>query len=422
VAPEGFDLGIRREDKNRWERRTPLTPLHVRELVRDFGRRVAVQPSPHRVYADAEFAAAGATLAEDLRGCRVILGVKEVPPDLLIPDRPYLFFSHVIKGQDYNMPLLRRVLDRRCTLIDYETIVDRHGNRLIFFGRHAGYAGMIDGLWTLGRRMLARGVETAFAPVQPAHAYTSLSAAGEFLTETVGRRIREVGVRPELHPLVVGFTGGGNVSEGAQQILGHLPVVEVAPDELPALAGRRNLSRHAVYQVVFRRDDRRDFARHLPHLTVLVNGIYWEPGQERLVTRDALAGLWAGGTRPRLEVIADISCDVEGSIEATLRATTPDDPVFVYDVETGRAVDAFDGNGPAIMAVDNLPAEIPRDASDHFGDSLFPFVEGLVSADFGRPFEHLALPAAVLGATVAHHGELTPRYRYLEEALRKAGP
>lgn len=411
-----IDLGIRREDKNRWERRTPLTPLHVRELVRDHGRRVAVQPSPVRVYTDEEYRAAGAVVTEDLADCHIILGVKEIPLDRLVPGRPHLFFSHVIKGQPHNMPLLQRLLDLRCTLIDYETIVDQDGQRLIFFGRHAGYAGMIDGLWALGRRMAALGLDTAFAEVRPAHAYPSLAAAGAALAGPVAERIREQGVRPELHPLVIGFTGGGNVSQGAQRILDHLPVVDVAPDDLPALADRPELSRHAVYKVVFRSHHRDHFARHLPHLTVLVNGIYWEPGLPRLVTRADLTALWARG-RPRLAVIADVSCDVGGSIEATLRSTTPDDPVYVYEPATGAARSGFEGHGPVIMAVDNLPAELPRDASDHFGDSLFPFVDRLAMADFAVPFERLALPAALRGATVTHQGELTPRYRYLESAL-----
>jgi alpha-aminoadipic semialdehyde synthase len=414
------DLGIRLEDKNRWERRAPLTPAHVQELVREHGLRVVVQPSAQRVYADDEYRAAGAVVDPDLSACRVILGVKEVPPEALIPGKAYLFFSHTIKGQAYNMGLLRAALARRVTLIDYEPILDRHGRRLIFFGRHAGYAGMIDALWALGQRMLADGFETSFAAVRPALAWGSVEAASDFLAHDVARRIRERGLHRELYPLVVGFTGGGNVSQGAQEIFDRLPVVEINPDELPALADDRATSRRAVYKVVFRRDDRVDFARHLPYLTMLVNGIYWEPHEPRLVTRRDLRALWAPGP-PRLRVIADITCDIEGSIEATVRATTPDDPVFVYDPDTGAATPGVRGRGPVVLAVDNLPAEIPRDASEKFGDSLFPFVSRLVAADYDVPFELLSLPAAVVGAVVTHGGELAPRYRYLEDALRKAG-
>lgn len=415
------DIGIRREDKNRWEQRAPLTPAHVEELVREQGRSVAVQPSPLRIYADEEYRAAGARLQEDLGDCRVVLGVKEVPPRLLQPEKPYLIFSHVIKGKAANMPLLRQALERRCTLIDYEMIVDGAGRRLIFFGRHAGYAGLVDALCALGQRLLTEGIETPFAAVRPAHTYRSVDEAVEFLTTTVGRRIREQGIHPALRPLVVGFTGEGNVSRGAQEIFDRLPMVEVAPDALPTLAAEPSLSHHAVYKVVLRREACVNFARHLPYLTVLVNGIYWKPGQARLVAREDLRKLWRAEAQPRLRILADISCDVEGSIEATVRTTTPDDPVFVYDPLTGEARSGVAGRGPVVLAVDNLPAEFPRDSSEHFGDSLFPFLAPLLTANYQANFAHLALPASLLGAVITHRGALTPRYRHLEEALRKAG-
>jgi alpha-aminoadipic semialdehyde synthase len=416
-----IDIGIRREDKNRWERRAPLTPEHVHELVYERGLSVAVQPSPLRIFSDEEYRQGGAALEEDLSNCRVMLGVKEVPPRLLLPAKPYLFFSHVVKGQLSNMPLLRRILELRCTLMDYEMILNRYGKRLIFFGRHAGYAGMVDALWALGQRMLAEGFETSLAVVRPAHTYRSVDEAADFLAATVGRRIRQEGLKPALHPLVVGFTGGGNVSQGAQEILDRLPTVEVHPEDLPSLASASGLSRKAVYKVLFRRDDRIDFARHLPHLTVLLNGIYWQPGQDQLVTRENLQELWSDSARPRLRLLADVSCDVDGSIEATVRVTSPDDPIYVYDPYTGTTTSGVKGRGPVVLAVDNLPAEFPRDASEHFGDSLYPFLTELVAADFTVEFEHLALPAAVLGAVVAHGGELAPRYRHLEESLKKAG-
>src|SRR5690606_15209576 len=174
------------------------------------------------------------------------------------------------------------------------------------------------------------------------------------------------------------------------------------------------------YKVVFRRDDRRDFARHLPYLSILVNGIYWEPGSPKLMTRADMQALWRVGA-PKLKVVGDITCDIDGSVECNVRATTPANPVYVYDPETHTSRDGLGGHGPVVMAVDNLPAEFPLDASAHFGDSLFPFVAPLARADFGVPFEHLSLPAAVTGAVVAHGGELAPGFRYLEEAMVKAG-
>ncbi len=416
-----IDIGIRAEDEGRSERRAPLTPAHVAELVHDQGRSVAVEASPVRIYPDEEYAASGAVLTTALSGCRVVIGVKEVPLDRVLALTTYAVFPHVIKGQKENMPALRRFLERRSTLIDYESIVDRFGRRLIFFGRHAGFAGMVDALWALGRRLEVEGLESAFAIAEPARRHRSVEAAAEHLSAAVGRRIRERGVRRELHPLVVGFTGGGNVAAGAQEIVHRLPVVEVAPEELPGLFVNAGLSRHAVYKVVFRRVHREAFEQYLPYLTVLVNGIFWMPGQPQLVSREALARLFGGEKSPRLRVLADISCDVDGSIAATVRTTTPDDPVYTYDPATGLARAGFAGRGPVVLAVDNLPAEFPLDASEHFGDSLFPFLSGLATADYRVPFEHLTLPAAVLGAVVTHEGELAPGFRRLAGDLQAAG-
>lgn len=413
-----YDLGIRREYKNRWERRAPLIPDHVRELVRDQGVRVAVQSSPLRIFSDDEYRAVGAEIVEGLEECRVILGLKEVPPERVIPRKPQLFFAHVTKGQEATRPMLRRILEAGCTLIDYEHIVDRHGRRLVFFGRHAGYAGMIDALWAYGQRMLVEGYETAFAAVKRAYDYPSVDAAAEFLTANVARRMRERGLRPEIHPFVVGFTGGGNVSQGAQEIFDRLPVLRVDPEDLPRIATQPGTSRQVAYKVVFRREHRVNFAQYLPFLTILVNGIYWSPTRPRLVTRADLLALQAATGAPKLRVIADITCDVDGSIEATVRANGPDDPVFVYDPRTGEATSGVTGDGPVVLAVDNLPAELPRDASEHFGDGLYPFVGSLLAADFAAEFEFLTLPSALSGAVIVHKGELAPRYRHLEKGLR----
>lgn len=421
------DLGIRRENKGRWERRAPLTPQHVEELVHQHGVSVAVQPSEVRIFGEDDYRSAGAEIREDLSGCRVILGIKEVPPEHIVPGRAHLAFFHVIKGQRWNMGQVRRALDAGSTLIDYEPIVDRHGRRLLFFGRHAGYAGMIDALWALGRRLRAEGVETPLTAVRQAKDYDHLETALDHLASDVGRRIRNEGLPEALRPLVIGFTGGGNVSQGAQEVLQRLPVVEVHPDELPELEGRSERSRGTIYKVVFRRDQRTDFARHLPFLTVLVNGIFWGARDPRLVTWDDLEDLWSrhegrGDGGPRLRVIADLSCDVEGSIEATVEQTDPDEPVFVADPFTRETPYGVEGRGPVILAVGNLPAELPRDASEHFGDRLFPFAVRLAAADFTPPFDALELPEPVRRAVITHRGELTPGYRDLADFLETLVP
>jgi saccharopine dehydrogenase (NAD+, L-lysine-forming) len=156
-------IGIRREDKNVWERRVPVIPKHARQLQKDHGIKVWVQPSDIRVFPDAEFSQVGALVEEDLSACPVVFAIKEIPIRFFQPNRTYIFFAHVVKGQPYNMPMLKRVLELGCNLIDYEKVTDERGRRLIFFGRHAGLAGMIDSLWALGQRLDWEGIPNPFS-------------------------------------------------------------------------------------------------------------------------------------------------------------------------------------------------------------------------------------------------------------------
>lgn len=430
-------VGIRREDKNAWERRSPLTPDHVAELITDHGVPLTVEPSPLRVFPDAEYAEAGAALA-DMSGCRVILGVKEIPVDRVDAHRTYVCFSHTIKGQPSGMGLLRRMMEQRCTLIDYEPIVDKRGRRLIFFGRHAGYAGMLDTLWAFGQRLKHEGLRTPFEDLKPALHYASLQDALDHV-ESIGERIRRHGLPTGMRPIVFAFTGSGNVTQGAHEVFERLPFETVEPVDLLSLPEDRDRSRRVVFRTDFSRDQRvrrktdggfdaAEYASHpekyesalvdyLPHITVFVNGVYWEPRQPRLITIEALRALWRESDSPKLRVIGDITCDVDGSIEVNRRATTPGDPVYVYDIDTGATPSGVAGRGPVLMAVDNLPCELPRSASEHFGDSLLHFVPKLARCDWDAPFEALDLPVELQRAVIVHHGELTPTYRHLAAAM-----
>lgn len=411
-------IGIRREDKNRWERRAPLTPEHVAELTRH-GVAVAVEPSTLRVFPDEAYREAGARVVDDLSSCPLVLGVKEIPLERLEPETAYFFFAHVTKGQPANMPMLRRLIELRCSLIDYEKIADDRGRRLVFFGRHAGFAGMLDTLATLGRRLLWEGIDSPFASLRLAHGYADLEGAHAELAR-VADRIRRDGVPDALHPLVFGFTGSGNASKGAQEIFDQLPYEEVLPEDLSSMLTNEDLPRNILYKVVFTRGDRVDgaMAPHLRHLTALVNGIYWEPGHPRVVSIDDIRSLFGKDAAPRLRVIGDISCDLHGSIEANIKITTPGDPVYVYDTISGQAVDGVAGRGPVILAVDNLPCELPVDASQHFGDALLRFLPALSRCDWSRPFDALDLPEELRRAVVVHRGRLTPSYADLERHLR----
>ena len=430
-------IGIRREDKNRWERRVPLTPEHVAELTRH-GVAVTCEPSPLRVFSDESFEAAGARIADDLAACPLVIGVKEIPEERLRPDTAYAFFAHVTKGQPGHMPMLRRLMELRCSLIDYEKIVDDRGRRLVFFGRHAGFAGMLDTLAALGRRLTWEGVDSPFAALKMAHDYADLEEAHAALARAADA-VRRGELPAVLHPLLFGFTGSGNVSKGAQEIFDHLPYEEVLPEDLSSMSTNEDLPRNILYKVAFGREDRMErknggawdatelhahperyassMGRHLPHLTVLVNGVYWEPGQPRVVSKANLEALFGGDAAPRLRVIGDISCDLDGSIEANVKITTPGDPVYVYDVAHGTAVSGVSGRGPVILAVDNLPCELPVDASQYFGDTLLRFVPAMSRCDWSRPYETLDLPDEIRRALIVHRGKLTPPYAHLARHL-----
>ena len=428
-------LGIRREDKNDYERRSPLVPDHVAQLARQHQVQVVLQPAPRRIFTDDAYRAAGAPLDEDLDACPLIMGIKEIPLARLLPGKAYVFFSHTIKGQPYNMPLLRRLMELGCTLIDYERITDDLGRRLVFFGRHAGVAGMIDTLWALGQRLLLEGYQTPLATLEPAHQYPGLRAAKE-VVHRVGQALHRQGLPRQLRPLTFGITGYGNVSGGAQEILDLLGVEQVEPKDLAHLdAGDGPLvkvvfrEKHLVeplrgafhLQEYYERPDqfRQRFHRYLPQLSVVVNCIYWAPRYPRLITRDQLAALYGGDATPRLRVIGDITCDVEGSIEATLKSTEPNNPVFVYDVERGQAVDGVAGRGPVIMAVENLPAELPREASETFSTALMPFIPRLARADFDADqLQGAGLPPELERATICYRGALTEDYQYLSAHLQ----
>jgi len=162
------------------------------------------------------------------------------------------------------------------------------------------------------------------------------------------------------------------------------------------------------------------FAHHVPYLTVLINCIYWTPAYPRLVTLDLLKSMFIPGEQPRLRVIGDISIDIDGAIECSRKATDPGNPVYVYLPGRDEIVDGVEGEGPVVLAVDNLPCELPVEASQDFGDALLPYVEAIASADYGVPFEQLDLPAPIKGAVIAHGGQLTPAYEYLEAHLQTA--
>jgi len=431
-------VGVRREDKSRWERRVPVTPKDARRLKEEHGIKVVVQPSPIRVFSEEEFTQAGVTVQEDLSPCPVIFAVKEMPLDFFEPGKVYVFFAHVIKGQPHNMPMLERMLELGCTLIDYEKVADEKGRRLIFFGRHAGLAGMIESLWALGKRLDWEKIPNPFSALRHTYEYEDLAQVKKAVSK-LGERIKTEGLPPSVTPLICGIAGYGNVARGVWEILDLLPVEEIEPAQVASLAKSSDYATNVIYKVVFKEKDtvepispednfelqdfydhpekyRGRFEDYVPYLTMVINCIYWEEKYPRLITREYLKQLYGAG-KPRLRVIGDISCDIEGAIECTVHSTEVDEPVFVYNPFTGETTDGYKGEGPVMMAVDILPSELPRDASVDFSSVLREFVPAIAKADFSVPFEQLALPPEIKRAVIVYQGELTPDYRYIEGFL-----
>ncbi|GAU93378.1 hypothetical protein RvY_05330 [Ramazzottius varieornatus] len=228
-------MAIRREDQSVWERRAPLAPNHVRKLVRQ-GVKVLVQPSNRRAYPMKSYQNAGALIQEDITDASLIIGVKRVDSiDSLLPDKTYCFFSHTIKAQEANMPLLDMIIEKNIRLIDYEKMVDKNGARVVAFGKWAGVAGMINILHGLGIRLLALGHHSPFMYIGPAHNYRSSSMAKQAFRDA-GYEI-SLGLMPKsMGPLTFVFTGSGNVSQGAQEMFQELPFEYVDPKDLPKVA------------------------------------------------------------------------------------------------------------------------------------------------------------------------------------------
>lgn len=433
-------IGIRRETKDETQRRAPLAPEQVGRLVRDHDLKVLIQPWGSRTFADNEYLEAGAILSDDLRKCNIVFGVKEIYNPHLADGAVYCCFSHTVKGQRYNMPMLREILDRRISLFDYEMVKDAEDRRLTFFGPYAGYAGMIDTFWALGRRLETENIPNPFSAIRYATGYDRLEDAKAAMRET-GEKIRREGLPNSLVPFICGFTGYGNVSKAAQEIYDLLPVETIGPGDLEDFIRGGKFSANILYKTEFRKPDlytdgatfdlkkfnrdpssfRSGFADYLPHLTLMVNGIYWEPGYPRLVTVADVKKIYGGQSAPRLRVIGDITCDIGGSVEVTVRESTSQNPVYVFDPRTGTATDGVTGTGPVILAVDKLPTELPKEATRSFGAALERFVPRLAKADFTKPVGKLDIPPEFRRALIAHGGALAPGFEYLDTFLRAGG-
>jgi alanine dehydrogenase len=393
-------IGILREGKVPPDQRAPLTPAQCREIAdRHPGVDIYVQASPIRCYADHEYAQAGFPPVADLAHCDVLLGIKEVPIDRLLPHKTYLFFSHTIKKQAHNRPLLQAILAKKIRLVDYETLVDERGERIIAFGRYAGLVGAYNGLRTYGERW---GLYT----LRPAHQCRDRH-------EVFG-----LAKAVELPPIKIAVTGGGRVAKGAIELLEAAGIRRVGPDayllgEFGEAVYTQLNSQHYHRHKLGLPFEATEFYRN-PHdfhgefwpfacqTDLLIAAAFWHPSAPVLFTRDEMAD-----PAFRIRVIADITCDIDGSIPSTVRASHIASPVYDYNPHTGAEESPYSQPGNiSVMAIDNLPGELPRDASEDFGQVLVD-----------RVLPHLLHEQGDLlaRATIAQHGALTPRFAHLQD-------
>jgi alpha-aminoadipic semialdehyde synthase len=291
---------------------------------------------------------------------------------------------------------------------------------------------MIDTLWALGRRFHHEGIDNPFRALRPAHTYDDLAHAKREVA-AVGERIAADGLPDAMLPFVCGFAGYGQVSCGAQEIFDLLPVQEVPPADLEDLPDNPRVCYKVVFKeehLVRRIDDAQPFELneyytqpqryeaaffpHVEHLTALVNCIYWEPRYPKLIDQAQFRALYADG-QPKLRVIGDISCDINGSLACTTHATDPGSPIYVYNPTTRVTAAGETGPGPVVLAVDFLPCEVPVDASRSFSTALRPYLAALAAADFSGPLEQSGLPPELARAVIVYRGELTESFSYLRE-------
>ena len=426
-------VGILRESRE-LERRAPLTPKDVKWLAKR-GIRVEIESSPIRVFKDEEYKEAGAKVLHRFKKAKLLLGIKGQRVEDLYPDKVYMTFSHTTKGQPRNLPLLRACMEKHITLIDYEKITDLHGKRLVYFGRFAGICGLVDSFHYFGEKLEWERKKTPFSSIRPAHRYGSLKQIKSAVSK-LSRKIRSKGFDGNLSPFIIGITGHGNVARGVQEVLNLLNPVEVHPRDMHRFTRHQKGMHNKIYKISFLREekfrtkDKRGFYieeymkhperfrtnmdKYLPYLNMLIHTSYWDRRFPRLVTKKMVNEL--SRKKPfRLKFIGDISCDINGSVELTHKTTTQDDPTFTYDPKTGTFADGYKSRGITILAVDNLPSELPKDASQEFSGVIRDYVYQIAAHGARDITRHAALPAETRRAVIVQGGKLIKAFKYLEK-------
>ncbi len=394
-------IGIIKEGKVPVDHRVPLIPAQVEEILKSNSNiQIKCQRSEIRCFSDAEYEAAGALMVDDVSDCEIILGVKEVPLNMLSDGKTHFFFSHTIKKQEYNRELLQEILKKNIRLIDWECLTNKDGQRLIAFGRYAGIVGAYNGILTFGKRY-------NLFHLRPAHECFDMD---DMKTEYE---------KVALPPVKIALTGGGRVSKGAMEVLNGMGIRKVSPAEFlneyfngPVYTqlNTRDYNRR-IESGDFDRDEfyqspekyESAFLQYARKSDILIAGAFWDPQAPVLFTKDDMVQ-----NDFKIRVIADVTCDIEGSIPSTKKPSTIDDPVYDYNPSNDRVEPPFkDEANVTVMAVDNLPCELPRNASEDFGKEFLKHIlPNLIGEDTDAIIER---------ASITNEGGLTTRFKYLQD-------
>ena len=393
-------FGIIKERKNPPDRRVVFSPDELAKLKQLYPvSSVIVESSDVRIFSDIQYKSMGITVADDVSDCDVLFGVKEVPVDALIANKSYFFFSHTIKKQPYNKKLLQAILEKNISLYDHETIVDEHNRRLIGFGKYAGMVGAYNGI-------RAFGIKFELFKLPKAETLSGKEALIMHLK------------RITLPPIKFVLTGTGKVGSGALEILKAIKVKEVTVDnyltkkytqsvyvQLDALEYNKRIDGQTLDFIDFAEHPEAytsDFEKFTKVSDIYIAGHYYANNAPIILTQEML-----NAKDCNIRIVADISCDVNGPIACTLRPSTIAEPLYGYLPSENKEVDIFHPAAIVVMAVDNLPCEIPKDASEGFGEQ---FMEHVIPAFFNGDEDGI-----LERAKITENGKLTERFNYLQD-------
>jgi hypothetical protein len=392
-------FGIIKERKNPPDRRVVFSPEVLLQLKKEYPEaEIKVESSDIRIFTDEQYSNLGIYVSNDMTDCDVLFGVKEVPIENLIPNKKYFFFSHTIKKQPYNRKLLQAILEKNIEFYDHETIVDANFNRLIGFGKYAGIVGTYNAF-------RAFGIKFGLFTIPKAE---TLSGKDELVTKLK---------RQVLPPIKIVLTGCGKVGDGAKEILDAIKIKEVSVEnylskkytepvyvQIDVLDYNKRIDGKVIEKNDFYENPTEytsDFERFTKVSDIFIAGHFFANHAPYILTREMLKA-----NDCNIKVVADISCDVNGPIACTIKASTIADPIFGYLPSENKEVDVFHPAAIVVMSVDNLPCELPKDASEGFGEM---FMKHVIPAFFNGDKDRI-----LQRAKMTENGKLTQRFLYLQ--------